>query len=254
MPREIITRTVRGRDIRIDVDSTEGADGPRERNWELWRADSYETKEPDTLDWIDTFVSSGDVLYDVGANIGQYSLYAAAKTDGGCRIYAFEPEALNYAKLNRNIVANQRADGVTAYCLAVAGKTALDVFYVKSFSPGASLHCFGKPETQGEIAFDPQNKQGMIGVSLDDLVYTFGLPCPTHIKVDVDGIEEDIVAGADRLLADSRLASVLIEVYMHKQVADRIIHRFEERGFRLSNRDLLGFEAATVENLIFTRA
>lgn len=253
MASEIITRTVRGRDIHIHVDSTQGADGPRERNWELWRADSYETKEPDTLDWIDSFVKPGDVLYDVGANIGQYSLYAAAKTDGGCRIYAFEPEALNYAKLNRNIVANQRAESITAYCLAVAGKTTLDVFYVKNFTPGASLHCFGKPETQGEIAFEPQNKQGMIGVSLDDMVYTFGLPCPTHIKVDVDGIEEDIVAGADRLLTDARLSTVLIEVYMHKQVSDRIIRRFEERDLRLSNRDLLRFEPATVENLIFTR-
>ena len=47
------------------------------KNFELWRAQTFATKEPDTLDWLRSELRPGDVLYDVGANIGQYSLYAA---------------------------------------------------------------------------------------------------------------------------------------------------------------------------------
>lgn len=63
--------------ILLDIDSKTQKDG--ERNRELWRAETYETKEPDTIEWIDLFFREGDVIYDIGANIGQYSLYAAKK-------------------------------------------------------------------------------------------------------------------------------------------------------------------------------
>ena len=98
--------------ILLDIDSNTQKDG--ERNRELWRAETYETKEPDTIEWIDSFFREGDVIYDIGANIGQYSLYAAKKLKGNCRILAFEPEALNYSKLNKNIVLNNLTDSITA--------------------------------------------------------------------------------------------------------------------------------------------
>ena len=69
---------------------------------ELWRCRTYETKEPETLDWIDGF-SREDVMFDVGANVGLYSLYAGKR---GVRVYSFEPEAQNYAGLTSNCMAN----------------------------------------------------------------------------------------------------------------------------------------------------
>jgi FkbM family methyltransferase len=192
------------------------------RNFERWRADSYATKEPDTLAWIDRFVREGDTLYDVGANIGLYALYAARRRHGRCRVLAFEPEALNYARLNQNIVRNELSECVTAYCLAITDRTVLDLFYVKAFAPGAALHAFGRPVTQGEQPFAPRNRQGMLGVSLDDLTGPLGLPFPNHIKIDVDGIEERIIEGATRTLTDPRLKSVLVEVFMFENSAERI--------------------------------
>ena len=112
------TCVVGGETILLDLDSDVAGDGG-ERNYELWRADGYATKEPDTLAWIDGFLKPGDVFYDVGANIGQYALYAAKRLGGQCRVLAFEPEALNYAKLNTNIVLNGQSETITAYCLAV---------------------------------------------------------------------------------------------------------------------------------------
>ena len=68
---------------------------------ELSRYWSYASKEPGTLAWIDTCFKEGDVFYDVGANIGQYSLYAALRHKN-IKVYSFEPESQNYAALNKN--------------------------------------------------------------------------------------------------------------------------------------------------------
>jgi FkbM family methyltransferase len=222
-------------------------------SFERWRADSYATKEPDTIEWIDSFVREGDVLYDVGANIGQYGLYAAKRLKGKCRVLAFEPEALNYARLNQNVVLNGLSEIVSGYCLAITDRTGLDFFYVKSFAPGASLHTYGRPVTQCEKAFPPRNRQGMMGVSLDDLTGRFGLPFPNHIKVDVDGLEEQVVRGAARVLTDARLKSVLIEVCMYQEVAPRIKTLFFESGWTLHNAHVIDYTEGKVQNLIFVR-
>jgi len=249
----IVTCKVGEETILLDIDSVSGENGPRERNWELWRARTFDSKEPDTIAWIDSFFQARDVIYDVGANIGQYSLYAAKRLKGNCQILAFEPEALNYAKLNKNIVLNDLAGTITAYCLAITDRMALDVFYVKAFSPGASLHAWGEPVGQGDVPFSPQNRQGMMGVSLDDLVGRFALPFPNHIKIDVDGIEDLIVRGAKNALADSRLKSVLIEVYIHKDIASRIKEMFFQNHFTLHNTDSIDYEPGTAQNFIFKR-
>jgi FkbM family methyltransferase len=237
--------------ILLEVD-----DAPREgdkRNHVAWRADSYATREPDTIAWVKQQVRPGDVMYDIGANIGQYGLYAAVRLKGRCRVLAFEPEALNYAALNRHIVLNGMVECMTAYCLAVSDTLEASFFYVQDFATGAALHNFGSPETQGEQPFTPGNRQGMLSVPLDDLTGRFGLPFPNHIKVDVDGGELRIVNGARRTLADPRLRSVLIEVFMHKEIAQEIIAAFTTAGFRLSNADTVRYDPGIVQNLIFVR-
>ena len=84
-----------------------------------WRIDTLYTKEPDTIQWLQA-MKPGEVLYDVGANIGQYSIYAAKR---GVKVFAFEPESQNYALLCKNIVLN-KLENCTAYplCLGDAWK------------------------------------------------------------------------------------------------------------------------------------
>ena len=189
----------------------------------------------------------------MGANIGQYALYAAKLRAGALQVLAFEPESLNYAKLNRNVVHNGLAGTVLPYCLAVAGRTRLDRFYVKAFQPGAALHALARPVTQGEVAFEPGNVQGVLAVSIDDLTGELGAPFPTHMKIDVDGIEEEIVAGAARTLADPRLRSVLIEVYLYRGAAGRIRGSFEAAGFRMASPKAIATTDGIVQNLVFVR-
>jgi FkbM family methyltransferase len=247
-----LTVQVGAETILLDVEA-DGEDTGGSRNFELWRAQTYSTKEPDTLAWIDSFFRLGDVIYDIGANIGQYSLYAAKRLRGDCQVLAFEPEALNYAKLNRNIVLNGLVGTIVPYCLAVTERTELDRFFVKTFAPGAALHALHRPVTQGEEPFPPQNQQGMMGVSLDDLTGRFGLPFPNHIKIDVDGIEDRIIRGAAGTLDGPGLRSVLVEVYLYKGVAEEIQEILRHHHFALHNAVAIDWKPGTARNLIFVR-
>ena len=95
--------------------------------------------------------------------------------------------------------------------------------------------------------------------TLDGLVYDDGLPCPTHIKIDVDGLEPAIVQGATRLLADRRLRSVLVELDLKSEQHRDTMHAIMAAGFE---RDEDTFQAllrkttggnALISNIIFSR-
>jgi tRNA G37 N-methylase Trm5 len=71
--------------------------------------------EPETIRWLDSMLAD-EVMWDVGANVGVYALYAAAVKR--MRVLAFEPSASSYAVLVRNIEINNLSRQVDAYCLA----------------------------------------------------------------------------------------------------------------------------------------
>jgi FkbM family methyltransferase len=251
-----ISCAVRNESILLRLDSAEESGAGR--NYEMWRARSYEEKEPDTLDWIDAFgaldPSEGQVVfYDIGANMGLYSLYAAKRWGDRISVLGFEPEALNFAKLNRNINANRLSGRIIPYCAAIGGRTGLSRFYANRFQPGAALHALGEPITQGAKRFEPGNEQGAVSFTLDDLVYVYGAPTPRYVKIDVDGIEAEIIDGAKRLLSDAGLESVLVEVYMDGNTAKRIIASFDAAGMTLTNTEPVDYTPGTVTNLIFRR-
>jgi len=219
----------------------------------LWRAQTLLTKEPDTIAWIDGF-RKDELLFDIGANVGIYSIYAGAR---GSTVYAFEPEAQNYAALNRNIHINGLTERVTAYNFAMGCVSKLDLLYMRSFGAGHALHNLGAPPGHDGRDFEPAFKQGVAAFSLDDLVYTRGLPVPDHIKIDVDGLEPEIVAGATRLLADGKLRSVLVELDTRVDSHMLVVRTMENAGFRTLGRYSSPMIAASefkdVFNYIFRR-
>jgi len=175
----------------------------------LWRVDTLFSKEPDTIDWIASFAPD-EVLVDIGANVGMYTIWAA-KTRG-TRVFAFEPEAQNYALLNRNIHVNGLDQVVRAFCLALSDASGFDALYLSDVGAGGSCHSFG-------AALDFNNEpraapftQGSVAVTLDDMIARGALPVPHHIKIDVDGLEHKVMSGARRTLENGSVRSVLVEI------------------------------------------
>jgi FkbM family methyltransferase len=197
-----------------------------------WRVRTFFTKEPETLEWIDTF-DPGDVLFDVGANIGLYSIYAAKRS---IRVMAFEPESQNYAVINQNICLNDVADRVKCVAVAMSDRNGVDYIYVSRFRPGESMHSFGGAQDWEGRTFAPSFQQGSVSFALDGFLEFQPEPFPTHLKIDVDGIEASIVRGARRTLADRRLKSLLVE-FNGALVEDRTaIAEIERAGFVLRHR------------------
>ncbi len=215
------------------------------------RIDTLFTKEPTTIPWLES-MQPGDVLVDIGANVGMYSIYAAKVA--GARVYAFEPEALNYAELNKNIFVNGLHGQVTAYCLAMSNENRVDRLLLGGFAEGLSHHDFGENTwTQDKdfgaikTAKDERLEQGCVSFSLDSLVAGGSIPIPKHIKIDVDGIESRVVDGCWHTLSGSGVESILIEIDHRIPSSVAIIERMVAAGWKYSMDQL-----RTNRKVIFT--
>jgi FkbM family methyltransferase len=198
----------------------------------LWRAQTLFTKEPETTEWISKFLPT-DIFFDVGANIGVYTLFAARR----CRqVFAFEPEASNYKVLNQNIRLNLLGDRVLAFPFAIAETMRLNSLRLHSTDPGAALHVFGRNIDFKSDRFEPVFEQGAVAITLDQLVFDLGLPVPTQIKIDVDGLEAEILQGAPRVLAHRELRGLLLEINESQESDIAILKYLASLGFRIARK------------------
>ncbi len=182
------------------------------------RAGTVLVKEPDMIRWLDGLPPDA-VLWDIGANVGVFTLYAAVARRA--RVLAFEPAAANFNALAHNISLNQLNDRVCAYCLAFAGATGLGSLNIGSSAMGTAMSQFGKV---GEMSRywngGAGTSHGMVGLSVDEFIEQFQPSFPTHLKVDVDGLEWPILQGAVKTLCDPRLRAAMVELSL-TQPAER---------------------------------
>lgn len=179
-------------------------------NWIThYRWHSYDSKEPETLDWIDNVVDADGVLFDVGANIGLYSLYAGRKHPR-LGVLAFEPEYANLHLLRDNVVLNGLHDRIEVYSIALGDRSGLSRLHVQDLTPGAALHTeSGERLRTTETGAPVVWREGIWVTTLDEFCRKRGL-WPTALKIDVDGGEARVLAGAREALG--RVSSVLVEV------------------------------------------
>jgi FkbM family methyltransferase len=175
-----------------------------------WRARSC-AKEPWTVDWLRS-VRSGEILYDVGANVGTFALVAAKHSQA--RVVAFEPGYANFARLCDNIQLNGCQHLIVPVPLPLSDRSRLVGFRYRGVEPGQSRHKM-KPEAwrfRGPAAATARYEQPVLAMTLDAMIATFDLPQPHHLKIDVDGAERRVLAGAPTTLSAETLRTVLIEV------------------------------------------
>jgi FkbM family methyltransferase len=194
----------------------------------VWRARTLLSKEPSTIAWLET-IEPGEVLLDVGANMGGYSVYAAAMRRA--RVHAVEPEGQNFAILARNVLLNELQDRVTCWPMALSDTRRFDRLFISDPTPGGSCHSFG---AEVDFRLQPARfalSQGCVAATIDELVTSGAMPLPGHIKIDVDGFEHLVVAGARGILGDQRLRSLNIETNKALPPHRAMVETLESFGF-----------------------
>jgi len=200
-----------------------------------WRIDTLFEKEPHTLAWLNRF-EENETFVDIGANIGLYSIWAAAMS--GAKVYAFEPDGQNYSLLNKNILVNNLylEKKVLAYCCAISDSIHFSELYSSACSAGSSYNDFDQ-RLSGRIT---KFVQGCISVSIDELVSSGTIPHPDHIKIDVDGYEHLAVLGCKDVIESGKLKSILVEIDRNDENHLPIIDYMLENGYTYSQEQIEG--------------
>ena len=216
------------------------------------RASTFFTKEPETIDWINGFQAT-DVLYDIGTNVGMYSLYAAMN---GNQVVSFEPESQNYAGLNKNIHINSLSGRIKAVNVALSDECKLTELNLSRFVEGWSCHNVDVALDINKKTFTPEYKQTVLSYALDDFISLFRLPPPTHIKIDVDGVEKKVVWGARKTISALTTKSVLIELNEDLKEDHEIIEYLKSEGYTLTLKTrspIIHEQYSNIHNYIFIR-
>jgi FkbM family methyltransferase len=169
---------------------------------------------------FERLVEPGAVVYDIGANVGFFSLLAAVLTGDAGKVYAFEPLPRNIRYLRRHVQINH-LDTIEVIEAAV------------SDHQGEAYFDLGPSSAMGRLAAGGELKVQL--VSLDAMLAEGRLASPDVMKVDVEGAEFDALCGARHLLEAHRPILFL-------DTHDRKAHHFtvtllNEMGYRLEILD-----------------
>ena len=193
------------------------------------------TKEPGTVDWIDKHVKPGDVFYDIGANIGVYSILAASRTGKSGRVYAFEPHGANFARLIDNIAVNNFQQIVLPNNFALHDKEGFFRFHYESAEVGTSAsQLSGSRDAAGEENASLISEL-KYATTVDNLIGSGEIKAPQHIKIDVDGNEFLILKGMSHLLSGTHCPRT-IQVEMNDPHKAEILDFMKDHQYHLSQK------------------
>ena len=144
--------------------------------------------EPEQTEVFRQHVGPGDVLIDVGANVGYYTLLASRLIGASGRVVALEPSPSNALFLRKHIRLNCPDNALALAC--AVGDTDGTVHFKSQLGTGR-----GYVDKDGDVEVRMR--------SLDSIVKSENLR-PTHIKIDVEGAEIGVLRGARRTLTNMR--------------------------------------------------
>jgi FkbM family methyltransferase len=160
------------------------------------RARTFYEKEPGTTKWIEAFTKD-DIFFDIGANIGIYTLFAAPRV---FHVYAFEPHVGNAHQLLLNIQANEFKN-VSVITTPLHNRTGWNSFHYSNLD-------IGTPDNQVDNNARSVAHELKYCISLNALDIAWQA---TKIKLDVDGNEMLILDGAEKILRSGEVTEVIVE-------------------------------------------
>ena len=204
-------------------------------NWITnYRWESFEIKEPETLDWIDNEIKEGDVFFDVGSNVGVYSIYAAKKHPN-IKVVSIECEYSNLHLLKENIFNNSLGEIIIPYSIGLGEKEEISYLNIQDFTPGSAMHSVSTKKI--DKTFEHQNvvwREGIAKISIDYFCRSTGIK-PNCMKIDVDGGEHNIFSGGKETFQEEYLRTLLIEISRDSNDYKECENFLVDSGFNLSS-------------------
>ena len=198
---------------------------------ELRRCMRIFIKEPGTIEWIKKSLKPGDVFYDIGSNIGIYTIFAANFVGKQGKIYSFEPQSVNFSRLLDNIEVNHFFDRIIPCNLALHGEKGYFDFVYSAYTPGSAHHQLIQGNKERVSGDNQKIVELKYATTIDDLIENKKIRPPQHVKLDVDGNEISILKGMSRLLKHTDKPKS-IQVELSKDCKEEIM------GFMKSNNYL----------------
>ena len=227
-------------------------------NLTYWRARTFESKEPETLDWIQNFKEQNPVFWDIGANIGLYSIFAA-KENHKCEIIAFEPSGLNLGILEKNINLNKVNQNIKIFPIGLADKSnSFFDMYESSEEEGGALSSFGSDTGFDGNKINMLNNYKLFGTTVNALVKDNILKIPNYIKIDVDGNEDLILKNSEIIMNSADLKEILVEINeKYNSQFDTIMQLMTKYNFKVKSKNVSEYATNSkfkyCYNYIFTR-
>ncbi len=202
-----------------------------------WRVKTFFKKEPETLEWIDTFTGNKIIFWDIGSNIGLYSIYAALKHKN-IEVISFEPSINNLRILSRNIFKNNLTEKIKIFQMPVSEKeNYFSEMREAEFIEGWSMSTFGENKNFEGLNFKSNHNYKIFGTNINFLLEKKILNIPDHVKIDVDGIEHKILLGANTLLESENLKSLSIELNENYVEQFNTVHELmKKKGFVVKHK------------------
>jgi FkbM family methyltransferase len=168
--------------------------------------------EPDTMEFIRSYLRPGMVFLDVGAHVGQYTLVASGLVGSQGRAHAFEPHPLLYEALRRNVARNHCTNVVVNGTAVCASDGDSELVLATADNYGASSLAAG--------GADSGARSHVRSVTLDSYVRMEGMSRIDLIKIDIEGGELAALMGAGGVLRDHWDVALVVEI------CDRHARRF----------------------------
>ena len=203
-----------------------------------YRVDTFFTKEPETLKWIDNFENKNkSIFWDIGSNIGLFSIYNSIKNKNFTTI-SFEPSTSNLRVLCRNVFLNNFEKKIKIFPMPLTNKKNCFLMMSEgSFLEGGALNSFGETFNFEGKKFNSKMRYTTIGTSLNYLVESKILEVPDYIKIDVDGNEHIILEGANKFLSNKKIKSLSIEINENfSKQYNKVLKIMSKNGFRMLNK------------------
>ncbi|MGH8047663.1 MAG: FkbM family methyltransferase, partial [Chthoniobacterales bacterium] len=177
-------------------------------------------------------VSSGDIVWDVGANVGLYTCHFLDWSGETGRVVAFEPLPMAFAELGRTLAAHPGGSRAQLLNVAVADRAGQAMFTGDLEDADVTKTAHLAEQGEGGIPVDV--------ITADMAMNERGVPPPTVVKIDVEGFEEDVLRGGAAAFGASTCRHVLVEMHFSRMderglgdSASRIVRMLDDWGYRV---------------------